>query len=240
MASTNKTTNYELSQFIGTDKPTFLGDYNGDMLKIDTQMKANADNVTTANNNASSAVSTANTANTNASSALNSATSATTTANTANNTANTALAKANANEQAIANINLSTFTPITTFNKDGSGTITAGSQINTAVNTDGSLAKIYGMITINNITNSNASKGKITFSTSLRPTDNITIVGGTIVANISGGNVVSIYNREFTIKTNGDVEFEYNYTNNSGESFRIVFINSLIYVKDFGDTPVEE
>lgn len=35
MASTNKTTHYELSQYIGTDKPTYLVDYNGDMAKID-------------------------------------------------------------------------------------------------------------------------------------------------------------------------------------------------------------
>lgn len=35
MSSTNKTTNYKLSQFIGTDKPTFLGDYNNDMEIID-------------------------------------------------------------------------------------------------------------------------------------------------------------------------------------------------------------
>lgn len=43
MASTNKTSNYQLSQFVGTDRPTWLGDYNGDMAKIDAQMKANAD-----------------------------------------------------------------------------------------------------------------------------------------------------------------------------------------------------
>lgn len=43
MSSTNKTTNYELSQYVGTDMPTYLGDYNSDMLKIDTQMKANND-----------------------------------------------------------------------------------------------------------------------------------------------------------------------------------------------------
>ena len=48
MSSTNKTTNYKLSQYIGTDKPTYLGDYNGDMLKIDTQMKANADSASNA------------------------------------------------------------------------------------------------------------------------------------------------------------------------------------------------
>jgi hypothetical protein len=35
MASTNKTTHYELSQYIGTDKPTYLTDYNQDMSKID-------------------------------------------------------------------------------------------------------------------------------------------------------------------------------------------------------------
>ena len=35
MSSTNKTVNYKLSQFIGTDKPTFLGDYNNDMQIID-------------------------------------------------------------------------------------------------------------------------------------------------------------------------------------------------------------
>lgn len=43
MAHTNVTANYELSQFLGTDKPAWLVDYNGDMLKIDTALKANAD-----------------------------------------------------------------------------------------------------------------------------------------------------------------------------------------------------
>nr|DAF67894.1 MAG TPA: hypothetical protein [Caudoviricetes sp.] len=33
MSSTNKTTYYALSQYIGTDKPTYLGDYNSDMSK---------------------------------------------------------------------------------------------------------------------------------------------------------------------------------------------------------------
>lgn len=46
MASTNKTTHYDLSQYIGSDKPTYLVDYNNDMSNIDTgiydaQNKAN-------------------------------------------------------------------------------------------------------------------------------------------------------------------------------------------------------
>lgn len=56
MSSTNKTPNYELSQYVGTDKPTYLGDYNGDMLKIDTQMKANADAASNAEASAGEAV----------------------------------------------------------------------------------------------------------------------------------------------------------------------------------------
>lgn len=48
MTATNKTTNYELSQFVGTDRPTWLGDYNGDMSKIDAQLKQNADDIASA------------------------------------------------------------------------------------------------------------------------------------------------------------------------------------------------
>ena len=48
MTATNKTTNYELSQFVGTDRPTWLGDYNSDMSKIDAQLKRNADDVASA------------------------------------------------------------------------------------------------------------------------------------------------------------------------------------------------
>lgn len=39
MSSTNKTANYQLSQFVGTDIPSILNDYNGDMRKIDSAIK---------------------------------------------------------------------------------------------------------------------------------------------------------------------------------------------------------
>nr|DAM33415.1 MAG TPA: hypothetical protein [Caudoviricetes sp.] len=45
MTATNHTSNYNLSQFAGTDRPTWLGDYNGDMSKIDAQLKKNADDL---------------------------------------------------------------------------------------------------------------------------------------------------------------------------------------------------
>lgn len=40
MSSTNKTSNLELSQFIGTDSPKWLTDYNSDMQKIDAGVAA--------------------------------------------------------------------------------------------------------------------------------------------------------------------------------------------------------
>lgn len=48
MTATNHTKNYNLSQFVGTDRPTWLVDYNGDMSKIDAQMKQNADDIASA------------------------------------------------------------------------------------------------------------------------------------------------------------------------------------------------
>ena len=39
MPSTNKTNPYELSQFIGSDIPSWLSDYNGDMLKINNAIQ---------------------------------------------------------------------------------------------------------------------------------------------------------------------------------------------------------
>ena len=48
MTTTNHTENYNLSQFVGTDRPSWLVDYNGDMTKIDAQLKQNADDIASA------------------------------------------------------------------------------------------------------------------------------------------------------------------------------------------------
>lgn len=75
-SSTNKTTNYELSQYVSSDLPTYLVDYNSDMSKIDTGINAaqtTADTASTAATNAQTAAETAqgtaNTAVTNAATA---------------------------------------------------------------------------------------------------------------------------------------------------------------------------
>ena len=59
-SSTNATTHYELSQYIGSDKPTYLVDYNSDMNKIDTAIYG-ADAQATLNKNAIGTLSNLNT-----------------------------------------------------------------------------------------------------------------------------------------------------------------------------------
>ena len=117
MTATNKTTIYELPIFVPTDKPTWLGDFNGAMnsieaglvdaknssttviqtantaLNIANQAETNVQSATTAANNA---VALANTANTNATEAKTAANGASTTANNANNKADNAISTANA------------------------------------------------------------------------------------------------------------------------------------------------
>ena len=58
MGATNTTTHYNLSQFVSTDKPAWLQDYNGDMAKIDAGIdaaKVAADTAQTTANSASGA-----------------------------------------------------------------------------------------------------------------------------------------------------------------------------------------
>ena len=49
MSATNHTANYELSQYIGSDEPKYLTDYNGDMSKIDIAIKGVDTKAETAN-----------------------------------------------------------------------------------------------------------------------------------------------------------------------------------------------
>lgn len=81
--STNKTTNYNLSQYVGTDKPTYLGDYNSDMLKIDTAIKGVSDANISTDAKASLAKNTADTALANADTAMTDAENAETIGNSA-------------------------------------------------------------------------------------------------------------------------------------------------------------
>lgn len=110
-ASTNKTTNYELPQFVGTDKPTWLGDFNTAMSAIDTGMAENKSDIESMDSRVANAEASASQASqdvatlattvgnlsTDVESATSTANNAQQTATSALNTANTANGKANTN-----------------------------------------------------------------------------------------------------------------------------------------------
>lgn len=247
MSSTNKTTNYELSQFIGTDKPAWLADYNSDMSKIDAQMKVNADAATAAGGSASSAntaigtlASLTTTAKTDLVSAINevdsNADTAQGTANTANTTAGSALLKANANETAIQKIN-------SQFNLSNSTTLTfsgatfTGNSLKAVWNNDLTLAKIYGRVGISNPTGGTGWQSFTSVETpfadlNLQSAITIDCLGQTFSpAEPEDRNVYAMIN------TNGSVSIRC-YFYNTTDTFQVQYFPCLLILQNFGDTPV--
>ena len=222
MGATNRTTNYNLPQFVGSDKPTWLGDFNGAMSSIDTQMKANNDLGTLAKTTADTAVENANTAIANAETAQN-------TANTANETANSALTKANQNEAGISKFNLINFDNYSP--QDISidyGTIESGS-IRISSNSDGSVAKIYGQINLRGDGTHQIRKLNIA-NTRLRPTSEITIFPAGSYSNENSNTLEGI---SVKISTNGTVEVTV-YGNANGFGVALLY-PCLLSMKNFGD-----
>lgn len=148
MSHTNSTTNYNLPQFIGTDKPTWLNDVNGAFSAIDTQMKANADSATsastsatTANNAIGTLASLQTTAKTDLVTAIN---EVNTNAGVAQNTANGASTTANATATALNGFEQKfNLTDITTHSPSTQGNVNTG-EYTLAQNADGSIFKFYG------------------------------------------------------------------------------------------------
>ena len=123
MASTNKTTNYDLSQYIGTDKPTYLTDYNQDMSKIDAGIHAAKSEADTNADSIGTLSSLTTTAKSNLVAAINEvdADVATNTNNIATNTSNIAT----------NTTNIGTLTNLTTSNK--TDLVVASNEINAKV-----------------------------------------------------------------------------------------------------------
>ena len=274
-SSTNKTTNYDLPQFVGTDKPTWLGDVNQAMADIDAGMHTNA----TAIESMASDVATASAAASQASqdvSALTSTvntlssdvTAVTTTANNAQSTATSALNTANTANGNIGNLsqltttdktsivnsinevktNSDTFeTNITNYltlsdNRDllnpqseSGGSITNNSM-RIALNSDGSLGKIYGGAKITNAT----SQAKILFTnTGINANSEFIINNAGFVRRTSDQLVTNANIRIIPptgSQTSASVELISGITAAVSGELIFNFIPCLLFFTDFGDT----
>ena len=259
-SSTNHTTNYELSQYIGTDKPTYLGDYNSDMSKIDANLKLVSNVADGAASSATSAGTLAQTAKDRADSAYTLADTANTTATTASNTAGTALENTITNATQINKFNLTVsgsstrettdgntvqntlgkFNPNThTFTTTSSGISEVSCQIDGMVNSDGSVGKIYGRIKLTANYTMNASNGLPCLR--LRCTDfGIAVPETGYTISCAGTCLCSNAFRSADIYVGSD-GYLYFYGNVFGSvssaTYFLVFHANLYFFKDFGDIP---
>ena len=144
MSSTNHTTNYNLPQFVGSDKPAWLGDINPALSAIDTAMHTNATNAQQGITDASTAQTTADTAEGHAQTAI-------TNAATAQRTADNAIG-----EISTINSKLTTLTnrfildDIETTNWKTSNNVDV--KFTLAQNSEGSVFKFYGFLSLTNNT----------------------------------------------------------------------------------------
>lgn len=262
MSATNHTTNYNLPQFIGTDKPTWLTDVNGAMSTIDTQMKANADSATSASTSATTAnnaIGTLSSLDTTAKTDLVSAVNEVNTkAGTAQETANTAISASNTTATALntfeQKFNLSSITQGNDNNYTKTGTVS--NNMTLAQNSDGSIFKAYGTFQISN--NSSVSVSAISGMSgyygidtglvlSKLPSDAYVIKASGLEVRLNGSSGANqwINAKDMAIGTNGHIyiAIKQNSSNISASStYECNFsYTPCIYFNDtFGDTPTPE
>lgn len=242
MASTNKTTHYELSQFLGTDKPAWLGDYNSDMQKIDTGINTAQTTATGADGKADSAntaigslanlntdtktdlVSAINEVDTNANTAQG-------TANDASNTAGSALTKVN---NLAEYLNLQYQTSLTATISGGASPSIASQEMRSSYNNDGSLGKIYGRIDFQKA-NTSANITVSLSDTGLRPSTQININSAVIFSPYdSTYHTVTLKSLPLTINTDGTASVTFSSTS-SEIGGQLIFTPFVIFAEDFGD-----
>lgn len=162
MSATNHTQNYDLSQFVGGDIPSWLNDYNGDMSKIDAAIAS----VAQGSGDVAADVASLKSRMTSAEADIDAAESNISTLQSTTSTQGAAITQ-NANNITTTNNNVSALdTRVTALENAtgldldisahvGNATITSGSvgtpngKIKYQLNADGSIGKIYGYITTN-------------------------------------------------------------------------------------------
>lgn len=242
MASTNKTTHYELSQFLGSDKPAWLTDYNADMSKIDTGINTAQSTATGADGKADTALTEigtlGNLTTSNKDSVVLAINEVDGHADTAQETANDAVGQANTNATAISNIkkelNWNTFASV-----NFSGSVNPTTQdVKIAMNENKSQFKLYGQVTYSGGAQAGGTDVVITSGdTGLRPTETINVTGTSLKRRDIYTGGVRFYEIDpwtFTLNTNGTISVTIP-RSTTADYIAINFIACITIVKQFGD-----
>lgn len=241
MSHTNSTTNYNLPQFVGTDKPAWLTDINGAFSATDTAIKAAKDvadtaagDATTANNSIGTLSNLNTTEKTNLVGAIN---EVNVTVGTVSGVATQASGDATNALTQIGNLasafNMTQFTDYPAANITASGMSTPYGNLHIASNADGSIGKIYGFLGTAGI---NAANAYYEIDTPFRPTTDITIADACLGIQVAGTQAYSENVARFpvTISTTGKARILCNYP--SGRTYNLYLPPCLYFMKDFGDT----
>ena len=212
MSSTNKTTYYKLSQYIGTDKPTYLGDYNADMTKIDAGIHDVKGTATTANQTAGSAETIAQTAlgstKTNATDIKN-LQSSVASINASNVTRDANISKA----QSAATKANDSAAEAKQSASNLSASVRTWEDIPSSSERVSKINRTLRLVSINYITSaSGSSDRRVLFTIPNFSTDKEIIFTGDVVSTNLGIDTIAI--DDFKLKTNGDVVY------NDGNSAR--------------------
>lgn len=231
MSSTNKTKNYNLSQYIGTDKPTYLGDYNSDMLKIDNQLKVIADSASNAASAAGAAQAVADKAskdvqNLNNSMSANSQDIASlktkngqqdVSIQNATNTASSANNKANQNQQNITDINTrNQWIQGVNIHNTGLPNFSKGSW-NCLYNKFSGLLNIYGQI-------------EFSQSSSIAGTTRLATIPDNIMKMIASTGDRKVWSSLFVTRSNGDLEIDNITIDQTGKIYYEYTLNNVYYL----------
>lgn len=259
MSSTNHTTNYNLPQWVGSDKPAWLGDMNPAFTAIDTAIKANevaagtaGTDATTAKNNIGTMADLSTTEKGTLVGAVN---EVNTKVGTAQNTADTAVANDAQTALALNNfmlkLNLTDFSNVSTIPHNG----TLTGKFTLAQNNDGSIFKFYGQMelagqgNISGWTGVAGLSGTYGIATGVylgtAPTEAYVInTGGLVYQQNTSTYVVNQQNRcDIAVGTDGQIYLwalnwqPASINVNSGYAQEILLPACLYFNGSFGDTP---
>lgn len=259
MSSTNHTANYNLPQFVGSDKPTWLGDVNQAMSTIDGQMKTNANNITSASGEISELETRVETAEGTVSSL---STAVTTVQNQANATDGEVNSLSTTVNNLVSKLSLGTATSANgadIISALGSG-VTGSGTMYMSQSKDGSVFKFYGEL---RTAREASSTGSITLQAipgltgyygvptgltlASAPSEAYHIVGagyGHYIDKSSASNVVrNVYGTNIAIGTNGQIyaltQNSATYSQSGASQARFWYPASLYFNTNFGDVDSE-
>lgn len=251
MASTNKTPNYDLPQFVAQDKPTWLGDVNDAFSKIDAGMEANksaGESVVTRVTSLEETSSQHTTQIAEVTQTANTAGQTATAAQTAAETAGRLAQAAQSTADNIANsLNLDTVKEFNGSQMQVTGcTVESRSIMWAARNAENTIGKLYGLIYIDSITGGSGStphpitvKLPQAFNT-VKSQFNIACAAVTFKYDATS-NLFPMYGFPgCTVLTDGSVQVSFDAADiASNAGFVIYFMPCLYFLQDFGDPIVD-